>query len=337
MRVEAGQILARLADPASAPALVQGMSTHPQEVAAEAAIALGRMHDARARQALRKLVHAEDPFVRARAAVSLGRLRDPEAVPALIDALWVAPTQYEREEAVRWLGRLRDPRAIEPLLAVAPEFGLRYLVVVALGQIGDLRAFEPLMAMLASEDHATVRDELIRGLGLLGDARAVPALIRVLTQEPGLGNTAESLIRLGALEVGPLSGLDVNRRTRGPGFSRCHEGPRDHDWDYRARTYCVFGPTAALRLPLADGGQSFARGARLIVRVRRMDDAAPAELRLTADGQPLAPLKVDGTWREHRLALDLAPRESLALRFASQPPEARIAVDHALLVGAPAP
>src|SRR5690606_22013851 len=135
-----------------------------------------RMYDARARGPLTRLVHVEDPYLRARAAVSLGRLRDRTAVPALIDALWVAPTQYEREEAVRWLGRLRDKRAIEPLLSLLPEFGLRYLVTVALGQIGDPRVFGVFLEMLGWEHHTNSRDELVRGFGFLRDARAIAPL-----------------------------------------------------------------------------------------------------------------------------------------------------------------
>ena len=69
-RVEAGQILAKLADESSAPTLVEALDARPAVVAAEAAIALGRMFDERARPALERLVHVEDPYLRARAAVS---------------------------------------------------------------------------------------------------------------------------------------------------------------------------------------------------------------------------------------------------------------------------
>ena len=86
------------------------MSDPDPYVAAEAAIALGRLYDPRAHEALKRLVFIEDSDLRARAAVSLGRMRDRAAVPALIEALWTAPTTYEREEAIRWLGRLRSPQ-----------------------------------------------------------------------------------------------------------------------------------------------------------------------------------------------------------------------------------
>jgi arylsulfatase A-like enzyme/HEAT repeat protein len=332
-RLEAGHILAKLADEDSADALVEALHTKPPEVAAEAAIALGRMYDARARDALVPLVEAEDPYVRARAAVSLGRLRDVRAVDALIDALWVAPTQYEREEAVRWLGRLRDPRATEPLLSLLPEFGLRYLVSVALGQVGDPRSYEALSEMLSWEHHTNVRDELVRGLGMMGDARAIPALVRVLREEPDLRNTAESLVRLGALEKAALGGLDVSPDTRGlSGFGRCQAGPMWHDWDYAQRTTCeTLRARATAQLPL--GPSKHTASATVLVRLRRVDAPEPCDVELAAGGV-VTRVRVDATFSDARIALPAAALigERLELALTSSPAEARLALDHALIV-----
>jgi arylsulfatase A-like enzyme len=340
MRVEAGQILAKLADESCAPALAAGMETEPFEVAAESAIALGRMYDPRARKALERLIHVEDPFVRARAAVSLGRLRDPAAVPALIDALWAAPTQYEREEAVRWLGRLRDPRALEPLLSLLPEFGLRYLVTVALGQLGDPRAFEALSDMLRWETHTNIRDELIRGLGFLQDERALPALTEVLAQEPGLKNTAESLMRLQALSRGYLGGLDLAPGVRDArGFGACRAGPLFHDWDYLDRTTCSqLTAQAELKLPLPREHANWDHGAELILRLKRDGSSEPGKLAVSLGGQLLGTVEVDGSFREQRLAVPAellaGPSARLALGWAGEPPY--VILDHALLVPRPA-
>ncbi len=336
LRVEAGQILAKLADTSCAPALVSGLKTKPASVAAEAAIALGRMYDERAQAALKQLVHVEDPYVRARAAVSLGRLRDRSAVPALIDALWVAPTQYEREEAVRWLGRLRDRRAVEPLLQILPEFNLRYLTTVALGQIGDERAYRALSEMLAWEHHTNIRDEVVRGIGLLGDARAIPLLVDALRKEPELKNTAESLVRLGALEQGYLGGVDASSQVKGvAGFERCEAGPLFHDWDYLQRTWCVArGSKLTFRLPLPSQHARWSDGAELVIRIRRHDNADACEVRASIGGKKLPTLRIDATWTEHRVAVDAhALRKSVKLDLETTcSAEARMAVDHALLV-----
>ena len=335
MRVEAGQILAKLADPSGVDALMAGLDTQPAEVAAEAAIALGRMYDERARDALRRLMHVEDPHVRARAAVSLGRLRDRAAVPALIDALWVAPTQYEREEAVRWLGRLRDPAAVEPLLSLLPEFGLRYLLAVALGEIGDPRAYDALIGMLEWESRTNIRDEVVRGLGLLGDVRAIPTLVRLLESEPGLRNTAESLVRLDAPTAGALGGVDVGPRTRGmSGLAQCVEGPLRHDWDYTERTHCTTsGKRAQLTLPLPEERALWA-SAQLVVRARRVDVPEPTSCALRLSGHPLTALRVDGVFREQRWSLSSEllrdPRQLLMLECEED--AARLRVDHALIV-----
>jgi len=335
LRIEAGQILAKLADTSCAPALLSGLSTKPPEVAAEAAIALGRMYDDRARSALKPLVHVEDPFVRARAAVSLGRLRDKEAVPALIDALWVAPTQYEREEAVRWLGRLRDRRAVEPLLQILPEFNLRYLTSVALGQIGDVSAYPALAAMIGWEHHTNIRDEVVRGLGLLGDKRAIPLLMGVLAKEPELKNTAESLIRLGALEGGHLGGIDASSKVKGAaGFERCEAGPLYHDWDYLQRTWCVArGSRLTFRLPTPTQHARWTSGAVLVIRMRRVDAVDPASVKATLAGREVATQQVDTNWIELRVTLDpgAVPKNG-KLELTSSPAEARLGVDHVLLV-----
>jgi arylsulfatase A-like enzyme/HEAT repeat protein len=329
-RTEAGQILAKLADESSAPALVEALGARPAEVAAEAAIALGRMFDERARPALERLVHVEDPYLRARAAVSLGRLRDARAVPALIDALWVAPTLYEREEAVRWLGRLRDPRAVEPLISVIPEFGMRYLVAVALGQIGDRRAFDALADMLSWEERTNIRDEVARGLGLLGDARAIDLLLPVLARETALKQTGESLVRLGALERARLGGTDVGPALAGQGgLYACEAGPLLHDWDYLERTSCKARGTARLRLaPLAPGA---AEPAQLLVRLKRDDAPEPVEVRFVLDGLELAVQRIDANWTEPRFELTRGPRGAAELTLVCADPAAVVKLDHALI------
>jgi arylsulfatase A-like enzyme len=337
MRVEAGQILAKLADESSAPALARALAAQPAQVAAEASIALGRMYDERARASLEKLVHVEDPYLRARAAVSLGRLRDVRAVPALIDALWVAPTLYEREEAVRWLGRLRDARAVEPLISVIPEFGMRYLVAVALGQIGDARAFDALADMLSWEERTNIRDEIVRGLGLLGDARAIDPLMAVLAREPGLKNSAESLVRLGALERGRLGGTDVGPALSGRGgLYGCQAGPLLHDWDYLERTSCMARGSAQLRMSLP-AKQGASAGAQLLVRMKRDDAAEAVEVRFAIDGRPLPPRHVDGNWTEQRFELEREAirGQRLELRISAADPAAVLVLDHALIVPHP--
>jgi arylsulfatase A-like enzyme len=337
-RVEAGQILARLADESAAPELVRGLTTEPAAVAAEAAIALGRMYDERAQGALERLIHTEDPYLRARAAVSLGRLRDVRAVPALIDALWVAPTLYEREEAVRWLGRLRDARAVEPLISLIPEFGLRYLVAVALGEIGDARAFAALTDMLSWEERTNIRDEVVRGLGLLGDPRAIDVLLPLLAGEPSLKNTAESLLRLNAPARAALGGRDIDPSLSGQGgLYDCVAGPLRHDWDYLQRTFCRARSGAQIELPRKLAQTALAYGATLLLRIRRDDAPEAAALTLTLDAQALKAPDIDGSWQELRFELPAGAlqKPSLSLRLTSATPGASFALDHVLIVPQP--
>jgi arylsulfatase A-like enzyme/HEAT repeat protein len=334
-RAEAGQLLAKLADEASIPALLSGLETEPKSVAAEAAIALGRMYDDRARNALLALMRVEDPHLRARAAVSLGRLRDRAAVPALIDALWVAPTQYEREEAVRWLGRLRDPVAVEPLLSLLPEFGLRYLLAVALGQIGDVRAYGALVGMLEWESRTNIRDEVVRGLGLLGDVRAIPKLVELYDREPELHNSGESLVRLGAHARGDIGGIDIAPRTTGmSGLGDCQSGPLLHDWDYTARTHCTSQRARVqLALPLPASRTSWP-GAQLMLRARRRDAPEATDCDATLGGEPLPNARFDGQYRELRWELRKEQLANALVQLTLQCDDkgTRLELDHALIV-----
>ncbi len=327
-RVEAAQLLARLADPSSAATLLKVMNdTADALVRAEAAIALGRQYDQRARAALRRLVHSEDPDLRTRAAVSLGRLRDVEAVPALLDALHVSRDAYEREEAVRWLGRLRDPRALEPLLDLLTDFRVRHLTVVALGRLGDRRAFAPLAQALRWETHQHIRDSIAQALGQLGDPRALPLLIPLAREQPGLESPTESLVRLGALDEHLIGGVDANRQLAGrPGIAGCREGPLLHDWDFLARTRCTTAASTVplpLRLPRADGEVV------VVFRARRADAGAPTRVELTLDDRSHT-VTFDGEWSTARFKLPAAPRRAVLRTEGS----ARLEIDHLLVLPA---
>ena len=336
VRRESARILGHLADRRSAQSLVNAMGTDNRLVGAEAAIALGRMYDKRARDALRKLVNTEDPDLRSRAAVSLGRLRDSAAVPGLIETLWVAPNKYEREEAVRWLGRLRDSRAIDPLIQLLPETRTRYLVVVALGQIGDERAFEPLRGVLSWEHHANIRDNVVRGLGLLDDPRALPVVVPLASREPLLKNTGESLVRLGAIDRGFIGGTDVGPQVPGlRGFADCHSGPLLHDWNYQHRTHCETRRSrASLRLALEAEVAQAQNGLLAVLSVRRTDQSQATNLHAEIGGRPVATLKIDGKWAEHRWKLPAHALEpgTLRVRLRAGEEHVRFAVDHLLLV-----
>lgn len=342
MRREAARMLGRLADERAGGRLVTALGEPEPLVAAEAAIALGRMYDRRGHAALRDLVFSEDPDLRTRAAVSLGRLRDRSAVPALIEALWLAETAYDREEAVRWLGRLRDPRAVEPLLAMIPEFATRYLVAVALGQLGDRRVYGALSDMLSWEHRSNIRDNVVRGLGQLGDPRAMPKLVELATSEPELTHTLESLVRLGALEAGLVGGTDFVAGLSGAsGITRCEAFSPNHDWDFLNRTTCegaAAGATVRLRVPPAVRGPG---GAVLVLSAKRVSGAEPVEVTITLGGQALTPLRLGPQWSEQRLALDAATiarlrgaTTSATLRPGT--PGVALRLDHLLLVPRPA-
>ncbi len=337
MRREAARMLGRLADGRAGDRLFRALREPNALVAAEAAIALGRMYDRRAHEPLRALVFSEDPGLRTRAAVSLGRLRDRLAVPALIEALWLAETAYDREEAVRWLGRLRDPRAVEPLLALIPEFATRYLVAVALGQIGDRRVYGALSDMLSWEHRSNIRDNVVRGLGLLGDTRAAPRLVDLAASEPELTFTLESLVRLGALERGQIGGTDFVAALPGAtGLTRCEAFSPNHDWDYLNRTTCEAAATGAsvrVRVPPAVRGPG---GAVLVLSAKRSGGAEPVDVAVALGGATVATLRVGPQWSEQRVSLDAATMATLratsTATLRATAPGVSLRLDHLLLV-----
>jgi arylsulfatase A-like enzyme len=336
-RIDAARMLGHLADKrAAASLLTASEDARAPLVAAEAAIALGRMYDPRARSALRRLVRAEDADIRVRAAVSLGRLRDTEAVPALIESLFIAKGEYERQEAIRWLGRLRDRRALEPLIDVLPELRTRFLAVVAIGQIGDRRAYDRLAQVLAWDRHANVRDSTIQGLGLLGDPRAIELIAPLAAEDHSLTLATESLVRLGAIASGAIGGADVSHGQPALGeFTDCHEGPPRHDWDYLHRTFCVTrGSRAELPLRVPAAVSEAELGSVVALAVKRSDDPAPTQLRVTLGTRVLEPVQIDGSWNELRwnLPADTLATGSLQARLESEDPAARFAVDHLLIL-----
>jgi arylsulfatase A-like enzyme len=335
-RTEAARLLGKLADPAASKALLAATHARDAWVAAEAAIALGRMFDPQALPALRRLVDSEDPGIRSRAAVSLGRLRDRAAVPALIDALWNAPSLYEREEAVRWLGRLGDPAALDALLNLLPEAHTRHLVVVALGELGDTRAFAPLTHVLSWDRNTNVRDGAVRGLAMLGDARALSVLLPLVSEDQALSNTSEALVRLHALERQLVGGVDLSPSTQGSiGFGHCERGPLRHDWDFLHRTSCNSErqrSTLTLHIPrrVAEAGD----GNVALISLKRIDASGSAELELRIGDRITLPVRVDGAWHELRfpIAKGALSAGNVRAELRAITPGARVQLDHVLIV-----
>lgn len=334
MRVEAAQLLAKIQHPEVVPNLRRAIGARDPDVAAEALISLAWLREDPARGRLRALLEGDDLQRRVRAAVGLGRLHDRAAVPVLVEALGETEAVEERTrfEALRLLGYLGDPRAVEPLLELLDDIRMRRRAVLALGRIGDLAALEPLIEQLADAQHTTVRDSAARALAHLGDARAVPALIEAALDDrlPAVG---EALVRLRAVGHA-VGGVDVRRGVRGEGLGACTSLEDDgEEWNFLERTVCeTEGSRASLPLALPsavrDAGSSV-----LLLRVRRIDEGAVVRVHVQVGERRFEPVRVDGEWAEQRFTLapgDLAPRVLVEAEG-----EARLAIDHALIVPAP--
>jgi hypothetical protein len=333
-RREAAKMLGHLADESSADALALLLEDPSAPLAAEAAIALGRMFDQRAKSTLRRVVASEDPDVRTRAAVSLGRLRDRAAVPALIEALWLAPREYEREEAVRWLGRLGDTQALDPLLQILPESRTRHLAVIAIGRLRDPRTFDALASVLAGERLSDVRSATVQGFGYLGDARAVELIAPLAASDASLSTATESLVRLGAIRRGAIGGADLVRGDPSlRGFGPCTAGDPHHDWDYLHRTYCTTtSPHASLRIELPPSVAE--QPSVVVVSARRADKPAATRASMRIGEHALPAFAIDGSWTETRFELPAAElnagRPSVELELTDL--DAKVDLDHVLIL-----
>jgi hypothetical protein len=327
-------MLGHLADDSSADALAALLEDAEAKLAAEAAIALGRMFDQRARSTLRRVVASEDPDVRTRAAVSLGRLRDRAAVPALIEALWLAPREYEREEAVRWLGRLGDAQALDPLLQILPESRTRHLAVVAIGRLRDPRTYDALASVLGSERLADVRSATVQGLGYLGDVRAIDLVAPLASQDPSLSTATETLVRLGAIRRGAIGGVDLVRGDPSlRGFGACAAVDPWHDWDYLHRTYCTTNTArASLRIEVPESVAS--RPSLVVIGARRSDKPSTVEARITVGSQLLPAFILDGSWSESRIPLPAGALDAGRVPVTLEVTEdgAAIDLDHVLVL-----
>lgn len=335
-RLEAARLLTKIQHEAVEPALRRAANLSNganDEVAAEALIALAWLGEGPSRRRLRAMLEDRALDRRVRAAVGLGRLRDRAAVPVLVEAIEDERIdERTRFEAIRLLGELGDRDALEPLLELLGEMRTRRRAVLALGHLGDLRAFDPLVEQLLEAQHTTVRESSARALAYLGDGRAVPHLIQAALNDR-LPSVGEALVRLRAVNRA-VGGLDVRAGVRGEGLGQCRSlDDAREDATFLARTYCE-GEASRMTLPLAlPRAVREAGSAVLLLRARRLDAGASIPVRVGVGDHALPPVRFSGEWSEARFTLQgsqLAP--TLILEVDG---EARLAIDHALLIPSP--
>jgi HEAT repeat protein len=128
------QVLARIGDPAAAPAVIP-------------------------------LINHSDLNVAQSAIEALGQLRNREAVPSLLGVL-------ERElwlqlAAIDALGAIGDPSAVGPLLALVPDSVVAEPAAQALQRLAAPESLEPLLARLPVIAERTLRDSLLLAIGVV--------------------------------------------------------------------------------------------------------------------------------------------------------------------------
>ncbi len=205
MRLEAAHQLARRADPATAPALLEALedSNDPRVVPVVTAAldGLRAMGPAIAPTLLAILDGPPDPrrvFMPLLLSATLGKA----AVPRLVTAL--ADEQMEvRVNAASQLGQIGDPAAFAPLLALLVDEtrppSLRGVAAASLGTLRDRRALPVLAALSTSTDQELLAGA-IDGLADLRDPAGIPYLEAIL-ERSNLDERTNRAVRLGLLAM----------------------------------------------------------------------------------------------------------------------------------------
>jgi hypothetical protein len=117
-------------------------------------------------------------------------------------------------------------------------------------------------------------------------------------------------------------------------FGDCHVEDPFHDWDYLHRTYCVSGQSS-VTVPLrAPPRVTSAPGVLAVLALRRADGTEPTRVELAIGGERVGEVPLDGTWKEHRFELrsERLAAGHVDARLTAADPQARIALDHLLLL-----
>ena len=138
------QILARIGDPAAAPAVLP-LIRHPQLNIAQSAIE------------------------------ALGRLRSREAVPDLLTLL--GGELWLQVAAIDALGAIGDPMAVGPLIELVPDSIMAEPAVLALQRLADPGSLGPMLARFRLVRERNLQDALLLAIGVVLDLHGDPAPI----------------------------------------------------------------------------------------------------------------------------------------------------------------
>jgi HEAT repeat protein len=251
------QILARIGDPAAAPAVLP-LIRHPQLNIAQSAIeALGRLRSRDAVPELLTLLGGEI-WLQLAAIDALGAIGDPVAVGPLIELI---PDSIMAEPAVLALQRLADPGSLGPMLArfrLVRERNLQDALLLAIGVVLDLHGDSAPITRAWGEE--------LR----LDPAGAVASYLRLVLAAPASGDDldAEERFRAAAAlvaraDIAPLVPV-LLARLGGP------DAPHWAEAVFRPRPETL---RVSLDQHLADADPRVRRGA-LVALVPEPEDAA---------------------------------------------------------------
>ena len=173
-------------DRRAAPRLVELLGDEDFDVRRAAAFACGHLEVGESSRPLVELIAAEetDPVLRRECLRALGRVGGELAFPVLQRAM-TAPSEEDKEAALRGLGELRDPRAaylLAELVVVGAGKDVGELARFHLQRQGALLAVPALRAQLPLVRDEEIRAQLVLLLGAWQDPENVPDLMDLLRQ-----------------------------------------------------------------------------------------------------------------------------------------------------------
>ncbi len=217
IRRRAALAAGRIADPRTAPVLVELMNDQEPEVRQMAAFALGLLGERVAVDRLRAALKDSDTTVRARAAEALGRIGDKRAAGDLVAFLQAAVPHGAAVVTVRgddpgnvadpWLelrlglfalAALKDAPAAEAVLLVGGKPRFDWWAATWTAMRLELPSLKPVLLASAGSDDPLARSLAARGLGALKDTGAFEVIAK-LVRDPHETVSASALKALGVL------------------------------------------------------------------------------------------------------------------------------------------
>lgn len=197
------QILAKMKDAKSIPALVQLITDTNIEIGIQAITALGTIGDKQALDPIALQYNNPNEKIRQQVAIALGQFKDSRGLGAMLYLVNDANEDVQAA-ALKAVGNLKDPQAIPYLIPMvqSPNPNISAASIESLGKLGGDLAFQAIKTVVKSP-HFPVRRAAITALGAIGGTQAINPLIDALKDSENL------IITTAAMTLGKMQAVEA--------------------------------------------------------------------------------------------------------------------------------